>query len=251
VQVSVGLCRAISVVLLAAGVAGCGSGNAGPKALKVSDLSMANVNEKAAFWDAQTAAGKVQMATICKARAAQAARHDAEVSTPDDPADPAASITAGYEAVAAVSGLDSSQLAAAITKAFRADQAGNATIASVCEDLVQAMTQPTTIQLDNLKPVVGLGEKDTTGYAVTSKPLKTLTVTGTVDPVREGAEIQLERRTADSWEYLRSITPASDGTFKARLPAYRKNSNLYRLKASGGRGAKPAAAAVYFDGAGF
>jgi hypothetical protein len=242
------LCLASMAVLPAAvTLSSCGgdgspaptSAQKDPTAITASDL-----RRDARFWDDQTPAGREKLATICKAQEGQDAEREASqqaANNPDaDDADPLAEITAGQEAKTAVLEIETRDLAAKIDAS--AKTAPGRTIDEACADVVDSATGPTDLQIDGADRESILGAD-----AYVADAADRVRITGTIEPVGDGMQLEVERRLVDEWEYVETEPPDADGSFALTLRAYRRNSNLYRIKAQGTGASIPAVAEIYFD----
>lgn len=234
--------RSLSVLALAATLllaTGCGGGAEKPEPKSPSSLTAADLQETYEFWKGQSPQGQLTLSRICKAQAAQAAKTEAESeSTSDDPTD---GITAGYDAAAAVSALDNTDLVKKIGTSLAASP--TRPIGEACDGIITTAVQPTSVELQGVTREGALGPNSYTG-----KPSESLTVKGTVTPAGDDVKIYVGKRDGDYWDdSLDPVTTDADGNFKVTLKAYRKNSNLYRLKVEGSGAAKPVTVEIYFD----
>jgi hypothetical protein len=231
-----------SAILLGSGCGG-GSGasvtttttTAAPARKAPSALGVADLHQARAFWAAQSAQGQLVLVRVCKAQVAADARRQASSDSSDDD-----SIGAGYDAANTVNEIDAEGLVPKVTASLRA--VPNQSIGEACRSLVENGVHPTTVTLKGVREESVLGADTYVG-----KSTERLGINGTIEPGGDGAEFDIERRSAGDWEFLNTDRPDASGDFKITLRAYRDKSNLYRLVVRGAGAAQPRTVKIYFD----
>ena len=239
------LLTCVAVTLLVS--SGCGGDDEAPSsqqdstvtAKSVASLAPGDLEQNAEFWKTQSPEGKLVLTRMCKAQVARAAEAQA-ASSSDDALD---SVSAGNDAKHAIDDISADDLVPGIDRSIAA--APGTTIGEACENVLSGAIESTQIQVRGANREPALGNNAYSGQAT-----DVLQVTVVLTPAGEDAQFDLERRIDDDWEYIDTYRGEASGEFPLKLKAYRRNSNLYRVRATGSGNAEPATAEIYFDGAG-
>lgn len=199
-------------------------------------LTNADLRENAAFWQEQSDEGKLVLTRMCKAEVARQASAEASAAAEDATSETDDS----FQAKQAVDAIAADDLVPKIDRSVKANP--NSSIREACENVLSGALAPTQIKIMGAKRAPEMG--DNAYYGGETKVLK---ISGRIRPEGEDAGFTLERRLSDDWEYIDSYRTDADGEFKLTLKAYRANSNLYRLRATGSGNASPTKAEIYFD----
>jgi hypothetical protein len=229
------------ILLFALVLASCGGDDSSESASTTAakdpvSLTNADLQENAAFWQAQSDEGRLVLTRMCKAEVARQASAEASAAAED----PTSDSDDSFEAKQAVDAISADDLLPKIDRSVKANP--NSSIREACQNVLSGALEPTTITIRGAKPVPELGED-----AYNAAATRVLRISGRIEPAGDDAGFTLERRLADDWEYIDSYRTDADGEFKLTLKAYRANSNLYRLRATGSGNASPTKAEIYFD----